>query len=152
MKTTLDLCIDEKQHLIQQRKQTSNDIKNLKLRILTLQDQVNKLKRNNQPVTKKTLTNSSSTIKRRIVRKKPKKSCLEILLDQNQSSTFIDDFHNQSSVLYQMSPRTDRLNISQRKQQQRFRTCSLCDCHTTSSLMKRKTRQSTTTIKPKRKC
>ncbi|CAF3889531.1 unnamed protein product [Rotaria sp. Silwood2] len=151
LKTNLDLCIDEKQHLIQQKKQTTDEIKRLKLRLLALQDQIHKLKRNNQPINKKTSTNTSSTIKKRIIKKKSKKSCLEMLLDQNQSSTFIDDLQNESSVLYRTSPpKFDRFDINPWRRQ-RHRTCSLCDNHTQASLMKRKTRSSISSTVPKRK-
>ncbi|CAF4848757.1 unnamed protein product [Rotaria sp. Silwood1] len=151
LKTNLDLCIDEKQHYIQQHKQTTNEIKRLKLRILALQDQIHKLKRNDQTINKKTLMNSSSTIKKRIIKKKPKKSCLEMLLDQNQSSTFIDDLQNESSILYRTSPsKSDRLDINPWRRQ-RHRTCSLCDNHTQASLMKRKRRPSISSTIPKRK-
>ena len=132
LKTNLDLCIDEKQNLIQQRTQTTNDVKKLKLRILALQDQVHKLKRNSLSTTKKPAT----TTKKRVVKKKPKKSCLEMLLDQN--STLIDDLQDHSSVLYRVSAaRSDR---RRRPITQRRRPCSLCDYHTESSLMKRKVR------------
>jgi hypothetical protein len=135
LKTNLDLCIDEKQHLIQQRTQTSNEIKKLKLRILALQDQVQKFKRNNQTtINKKPLLN----IKKRIIKKKPKQTCLEMLLDQNQNSTFIDDLQNESSILYRVSSsKSDRP-----RRPRRHRACSLCDYHTESSLMKRKRRLS----------
>ncbi|CAF2263431.1 unnamed protein product [Rotaria magnacalcarata] len=151
LKTNLDLCIDEKQHLMQQRTQATNEIKKLKLRILSLQDQVHKLKRNNQPVNKRHVVTSSSTLKRRLVKKKPKASCLEVLLDQNQSSTFIDDLHNESSILYRMSPLKSDVYDGNRWQQQRQRTCSLCDYHTQASLMKRKRRPSMTSTISKRK-
>lgn len=92
LKTNFDLCIDEKQHLIQQKNQINNEFKKLKLRVLALQDQIYKLKRNNHP---KDLIPIVS-IKRRIIKKKPKKSCLELLLDQN--STLIDDLQNESLI------------------------------------------------------
>jgi hypothetical protein len=134
LKTNLDLCIDEKQHLIQQRTQTSNEIKKLKLRILALQDQVQKFKRNNQTINKKPLAN----IKKRIIKKKSKPTCLEMLLDQNQNSTFIDDLQNESSILYRVSStKSDRW-----RRPRRHRACSLCDYHTESSLMKRKRQSS----------
>ncbi len=135
LKTNLDLCLDEKQHLLQQRTQTTSEMKKLKLRILALQDQVHKLKRTNPPMNKKTMNPIVSTTKKRIIKKKPKKTCLEMLLDQNQSSTFIDDLQDQSSIRYRVSPpKTNRWR--------RHRTCSLCDYHTESSLMKRKRRSS----------
>ncbi len=134
LKTNLDLCIDEKQHLIQQRTQTNNEIKKLKLRILALQDQVHKFKRNNP----KNFNAVPSTMKKRVMKKKTKKSCLEMLLDQNQNSTFIDDLHDQSSILYRVSTaKSDRW-----RRPRRHRACSLCDYHTESSLMKRKIRPS----------
>ncbi|CAF3604890.1 unnamed protein product [Rotaria sordida] len=151
LKTNLDLCIDEKQHLMQKQKQTTNEIKQFKLRILALQDQINKLKRNNQLINKKNFINSSSTIRKRITKKKkPKTSCLEMLLDQN--STFIDDFQNESSILYRTLPsKSDKFNINQWRRQRRYRTCSLCDCHTQASFMKRKRQSSISSAIPKRK-
>ena len=135
LKTNLDLCIDEKQHLIQQRTQTTNEVKKLKLRILALQDQVHKFKRNSLSTTKKPV----STTKKRVVKKKSKKSCLEVLLDQD--STFIDDLQDRSSVLYRVSTaRSDRRRRRSPPSPQRRRPCSLCDYHTESSLMKRKIR------------
>ncbi len=135
LKTNLDLCIDEKQQLIQQRTQTTNEMKKLKLRILALQDQIQKFKRNNPPMNKKNINTPLLTRKKRMIKKKTKKSCLEMLLDQNQSSILLDDLHDQSSELYRVSPiKSNRWR--------RHRTCSLCDYHTESSLMKRKRRTS----------
>jgi predicted nuclease with TOPRIM domain len=99
LKTNYDLCIDEKQHLIEQKIQTNNELKQSKLRILALQDQIHKLKRNNN---NKNDLIPILTIKRRIIKKKPKKpmtkkSCLEMLLDQNV--TLIDDLQNESFIL-----------------------------------------------------
>ncbi len=93
LKTSLNLCIDEKQHLLEQKTEINNELKQSKLRILALQDQIYKLKRNNQKDSIPLIT-----IKRRIIKKKPRttKSCLEMLLDQN--ATFIDDRHNESIV------------------------------------------------------
>ena len=145
LKTNLDLCINEKQHLTQQRTQTTSEMKKLKLRILALQDQVHKLKRNSliTNTTKKSLVSQPLTTnkKRPIIKKKPKKSCLEMLLDQN--SSFIDDLQDESSVLYRVSSAksTERLR-RRRQQQQHHRPCSLCDYHTESSLMKRRRRPS----------
>ena len=138
LKTNLNLCIDEKQHLIQQRTQTTNETKKLKLRILSLQDQVHKLKRMNQSMNNR---NNPTIEKKRIIKKKPKKTCLEMLLDQNQSSTLLDDLQDESSIRYRISsiPKSNRF--------QRQRLCSLCDYHTTSSLMKCKGRISTITKK-----
>lgn len=89
----MNLCIDEKQHLLEQKTEINNELKQSKLRILALQDQIYKLKRNNQKDSIPLIT-----IKRRIIKKKPRttKSCLEMLLDQN--ATFIDDRHNESIV------------------------------------------------------
>lgn len=138
LKTNLDLCIDEKQHLLQQRAQNTSEMKKLKLRILSLQDQVQKLKRTNPMTTKKTtLTTPVSTVKKRGMKKKSKKSCLEMLLDQN--STLIDDLQDESSILYRVSSgKSNRW----RRSTPRYRACSLCDDHTQSSLMKRKRRSS----------
>jgi hypothetical protein len=58
-----------------------------------------------------------------------------MLLDQNQSSTFIDDLQDESSILYHVSPLKS-------PRWRRHRTCSLCDNHTQSSLMKRRRRLS----------
>jgi hypothetical protein len=150
LKTNLDLCIDEKQHLIQQRTQTANEVKKLKLRILALQDQVQKLKRKNQPVNKKNAFTPSLTKKKRIIKKKPKKSCLEMLLDANQSSAFLDDLQDDSSLLYRVS--SPRSNGFSTNRQRRHRTCSLCDYHTESSLMKRKRRPSISSTISKKRC
>lgn len=140
LKTNLDLCIDEKQHLLQQRTQNTNEMKKLKLRILSLQDQIHKLKRTNPMMTKKPLITSVSTVKKRGMKKKSKKSCLEMLLDQN--STLIDDLQDESSILYRVSSgKVDRW----RRSTPRHRACSLCDDHTQSSLMKRKRRPSMST-------
>jgi hypothetical protein len=153
LKTNLDLCIDEKQHLIEQRTQTSNELRKLKLRILALQDQIHKLKRNNQPISKKNVFTPSSTIKKRIIKKKPKKTCLEVLLDQNQSSAFLDDLQGDSSFLYRMSsPRSPGFSTNRRQRLRRHRTCSLCDYHTEASLMKRKRRPSISSTIPKKRC
>ncbi|CAF1450168.1 unnamed protein product [Adineta ricciae] len=114
LKTEYNLCLDEKQHLLQQKNQLSNELKKTKLRILSLQDQVYKLKRESN---EKKFNNSSSTstINRRVIKKKSKKSmmsktCLELLLDQN--STLIDEQLNQS--LMSNRPR-------------RRQSCSLCN-------------------------
>lgn len=114
-------------------------MKKLKLRILALQDQVHKLKRNNQPINKKIFnTPLKPPTKKRINKKKTKQTCLEMLLDQNQSSTFIDDLQDESSILYRVSPtKADRW-----RRTRRHRACSLCDYHTESSIMKRKQRPS----------
>jgi hypothetical protein len=136
LKTNLDLCMDEKQDLIQQKTQTTNEIKRLKLRILALQDQVHGLKQNN----KKDLTSTPIlTINRRIIKKKPKKStttksCLEMLLDQN--ATLIDDLHNEPL-------------ISNRR---RHHSCSLCDHQSENSFIKRKRRPSASSIISRRRC
>lgn len=151
LKTKLDICVDEKQHLMQQKTEALNDVKSLKLRILALQDQVHKLKRVNQPNKKKNSTSSAPTLRKRIVKKKPRKSCLELLLDQNQSSMFLDDLQNESSILCRKSaPKSDRSDRNPWRRQ-RFRTCSLCDCHTQSSLMKRKRQPSMSSTISKRK-
>lgn len=143
LKTNLDLCIDEKQHLLQQRTQNATELKKLKLRILALQDQIHKLKRTNPLTTTTTTTKKKSfpapgsTMKKRGIKRKSKKSCLEMLLDQN--STLIDDLQDESSLLYRVSAtKSDRW----RRPGQRHRACSLCDNHTQSSLMKRKRRSS----------
>ncbi|CAF0935825.1 unnamed protein product [Adineta ricciae] len=124
LKTEYNLCLDEKQHLLQQKNQLSNELKKAKLRILSLQDQVYKLKRESN---EKKFNNSSSTstINRRVIKKKPKKSmmsktCLELLLDQN--STLIDEQLNQSLM-------------SNRPRQRR--SCSLCN-HQKDKLLPRK--------------
>jgi chromosome segregation ATPase len=149
LKTNLDLCIDEKQHLIQQRAQTGNELKKLKLRILALQDQVHRLRRNNQSTNKKNANTPISSMKKRVTKKtKSKKSCLEVLLDQN--STFRDDLQDESSILYRITPsKSDRFPSSYR---QRHRTCSLCDHHTETSLMKRRRRPSISSTIPKKRC
>lgn len=117
LKTEYNLCLDEKQHLVQQKNQLSNELKKTKLRILSLQDQVYKLKRESNEK-KSNNTSSTSTINRRVIKKKSKKftmskSCLELLLDQN--STLIDEQLNQSL----MSNRPPR--------RRRHRSCSLCN-------------------------
>lgn len=99
LKTNLDLCLDEKQNLIEQKNQINNEFKKSKLRILALQDQIYKLKQNNSHHQKDLIPIVS--IKRRIIKKKPKKfsttkSCLELLLDQN--ATIIDDLQNESFI------------------------------------------------------
>jgi len=122
LKTNYDLCIDEKQDLIQQKLQINNQLKQSKLRILALQDQIYKLKRNNQ------INNNNNkndlipilTLKRRIIKKKPKKllttkSCLEMLLEQNESL------------------------ISNKRRQH---SCSLCDHQSENSFIKLKQRPS----------
>lgn len=153
LKTSLDLCLDEKQHLAQQRTQTTSEMKKLKLRVLALQDQLHKLRRNNLMTNKKTVNNPGTTAnKRRIVKRTPKKttpskSCLEILLDQNQSHSIIDDLNDQSSILYRPTTRRNSGLLPKMRQ----RTCSLCDHHTETSLMKRKRRPSTTTIVTKKR-
>ena len=96
LKTNYELCIDEKQHLLEQKVHTNNELKTSKLRILALQDQIQKFKRSNKNDLLPTLT-----LKRRTIKKKPKKSigtksCLEMLLDQN--GTLIDDLPNESFV------------------------------------------------------
>lgn len=111
LKTNYELCISEKQHLTDQRTQINAELKNSKLRILALQDQLHKLKRN-QP--DRHHQDPPLIIKRGIIKKKTKKyprtkSCLEMLLDQN--ATIIDDLHNQSIV-------------SNKPLQ---RSCSMCD-------------------------
>jgi predicted nuclease with TOPRIM domain len=121
LKTNYDLCIDEKQDLIQQKLQINNQLKQSKLRILSLQDQIYKLKQNNH--NKKDLI-PILTLKRRIIKKKPKKSCLEMLLDQN--ATLIDDLHNESFI----------------SNKQRQHSCSLCDHQTENSFIKPKRRPS----------
>ncbi|CAF4521673.1 unnamed protein product [Rotaria sp. Silwood2] len=140
LKTNYDLCNDEKQHLIQQKTQLNNELKQFKLRILTLQDQIHKLKRNNQINNEKDLISKSIlTIKRRTIKKKPKKSsttksCLELLLDQN--STLIDDLQNESLV-------------SNRRQDH---SCSLCDHQSENSFRQRKRRSSISSILSKPRC
>lgn len=151
LKTNLDLCIDEKQHLSQQRTQTVGEVKKLKLRILALQDQIHKLKRNNLPLNKKNNLNHPATgPKRKIIKKSPKKgkSCLEMLLDQSQSATFMDDLRDQSSILYRMGPSKGNGLASK----QRHRACSLCDHHTETSLMKRRRRPSMSSAMNKKRC
>ncbi|CAF4925590.1 unnamed protein product, partial [Rotaria sp. Silwood2] len=129
-----------KQHLIQQKTQLNNELKQFKLRILTLQDQIHKLKRNNQINNEKDLISKSIlTIKRRTIKKKPKKSsttksCLELLLDQN--STLIDDLQNESLV-------------SNRRQDH---SCSLCDHQSENSFRQRKRRSSISSILSKPRC
>lgn len=107
LKTAYNICIDEKQLLLDQKTQLNDDLKKLELRVLALQDQIHKLKRNNQinnqpdPISK-----SALTMKRRTIKKKPKKptvtamakSCLELLLDQN--ATLVDDLQNESIISY----------------------------------------------------
>lgn len=136
LKTNLDLCIDEKQHLVQQRAQTSSELKKLKLRVLALQDQVHKLRRNN-------LTNnnkkSPTKTKRRINKKNGRKSCLEMLLDQNQSVSIMEDLHDRSSIIYR--PKETR--------RRNFNDFHLHDHHTETSWMKRKTRAN---VNPRKRC
>jgi hypothetical protein len=152
LKTNLDLCIDEKQHLIQQRTQTSSELKKLKLRVLALQDQIYKLKRNNQPTIKKNMITPSLTKKKRIIKKKPKKSCLELLLNQSSTSTFMDDLPDESSNLYRVSSVKSQGFGANRWRRQRRYGCSLCDYHTEASLMKRRKRSSIPSTVPKKKC
>jgi len=126
LKTNYDLCIDEKQDLIQQKLKINNELKQSKLRILALQNQIHKLKQNNH--NKKDLI-PILTLKRRIIKKKPKKllttkSCLEMLLDQN--ATLIDDLHNESLI----------------SNKQRQHSCSLCDHQSENSFIKPKQRPS----------
>ncbi|UJR28714.1 hypothetical protein I4U23_009943 [Adineta vaga] len=127
IKTDYNLCLDDKQQLIQEKNQSNIELKKAKLRILSLQDQIFKLKRNLND--KKEISSSSiSTINRRIIKKKPKKpimnkSCLELLLDQN--STLIDEQLNQSV-------------ISDRRRQ---RSCSLC-IHQNDNLLSKHNKQS----------
>ncbi|CAF1098835.1 unnamed protein product [Rotaria sordida] len=140
LKTNYDLCNDEKQHLIQQKIQINNELKQLKLRILSLQDQIYKLKRTNQTDNNTDLISKPMlTIKRRTIKKKPKKStttksCLELLLDQN--STLIDDLQNESLV-------------SNRRQDH---SCSLCDHQSENSFRQRKRRSSISLILPRPRC
>ena len=101
LKTNLELALAEKQQFAQQRTQAKSELKKAKLQVLSLQDQVQKLKRKQTKETKKDLNPPPLfIIQRRMMRKKAKKpfsstkSCLEILLDQNTS--FMDDLHNQS--------------------------------------------------------
>ena len=101
LKTNLELALAEKQQISEQRSQARSELKKAKLRILALQDQIQKLKRNQPKETKKDLNPPALfIIKRRLTRKKTKnpfattKSCLEILLDQNAS--FMDGLHDQS--------------------------------------------------------
>jgi hypothetical protein len=129
LKTNFDLCVDEKQQLIQQKTQLNNESKKFKLRILALQDQIHKLKRNNK---KEFIPTPILTINRRIIKKKPKKSitnksCLELLLEQD--STLFD--HRQNESL-----------ISNTQRRRRHRSCSLCDHQSENSLIKRKRRSS----------
>ncbi|CAF1063887.1 unnamed protein product [Adineta ricciae] len=136
LKTNLDLCIDEKQHLLQQRTQTGGEMKKLKLRTLALQDQIYKLKRNNQLSTKKNTIAPSLIKKKRAVKKRASTSCLEMLLDQNPSPRGAPvHFPEEAPTLYRVSsPKTWR--------RPRCHACSLCNYHTESSLMKRKKRPS----------
>jgi hypothetical protein len=138
LKTNLDLCIDEKQHLIQQRIQTNNELKKLKLQVLGLQDQIHKFKRNIQTIEKKelVLTPPILSIKRRMIKKKPRrpKSCLEMLLDQN--STLVDDLQNESFI----------------SNKPRHHSCSLCDYHGEPSFIKRKRRPSISSVLSKQRC
>ncbi|CAF0899230.1 unnamed protein product [Rotaria sp. Silwood1] len=140
LKTNYDLCNDEKQHLIQQKIQLNNELKQYKLRILSLQDQIHKLKRNSQINNEKDLIlKPILTIKRRTIKKKPKKSttaksCLELLLDQN--STLIDDLQNESLI---SNRRQDHL-------------CSLCDHQSENSFRQRKRRPSISSIISRPRC
>jgi predicted nuclease with TOPRIM domain len=131
LKTNYDLCIDEKQHLIEQKIQINNEFKKSKLRILALQDQIKKLKRNNKNDLIPILT-----IKRRTIKKKPKKSintksCLEMLLDQN--ATFIDDLQNESFISNK-------------------RSYHICNHLNEKSLIKRKRRPSISSTISKTRC
>jgi len=141
LKTNYDLCIDEKQDLIQQKLQINNQLKQSKLRILALQDQIQKLKRNNQ------INNNNNkndlipilTLKRRIIKKKPKKllttkSCLEMLLDQN--TTLIDDLQNESFI----------------SNKRRQHSSSLCEHQSENSFIKRKRRPSISSTISRTRC
>ncbi|CAF1204714.1 unnamed protein product [Adineta steineri] len=152
LKTSLDLIIDEKQHLIQQRTQTTSELKKFKLRILALQDQIHKLKRNNQLPNKKNIIKPSLIKKKRIIKKNPNKSCLEMLLDLNPSPRYADDLPNELSGRYRVSSaKSEKFNTNRWRRQQHYRACSLCDYHTEASLMKRKKRPSISSTMPKKK-
>ncbi|CAF0902786.1 unnamed protein product [Adineta steineri] len=131
LKTDFDLCVDEKQRLIQQKTQINNDLKQCKLRILALQDQIYKLKRNNKKEV--IITTPILTRNRRIIKKKPKKpiinkTCLELLLDQ--TSSFIDDYQNESFI------------SNKQRRRRRHRSCSLCNYENDNSFIKHKKRLS----------
>ncbi|CAF2044454.1 unnamed protein product [Rotaria magnacalcarata] len=139
LKTNLNLCIDEKQHLLEQKMQVHNELKSLKLRILALQDQIHKLKRTTAQLNDKPdfIPKPISTVNRRIIKKKSKKpttkSCLELLLDQN--STLIDDLNNESIISYR----------------RRNHSCSLCDHSNENSFRQRKRRSSKSSIIPRQR-
>ena len=140
LKTNYDLCLNEKQHLTDQRTQINNELKNSKLRILALQDQLHKFKRNQSNVTNKQQDSIPSfNVRRGIIKKKPRKtprtkSCLEILLDQN--ATIIDDLHNQSIV----------------SNKPRQRLCSICDHQKDQPFTARKRRTSISSTISKSRC
>jgi len=104
-----------------------------------LQDQIHKLKRNNQINNNKKDLIPILTIKRRRINKKPKKltttkSCLEMLLDQN--STLIDDIQNESLI----------------SNKQRHHSCSMCEHQNENSFIKRKRRPSISSTISRTKC
>ncbi len=136
LKTNFELCIDEKQNLIQQKIQINNELKKLKLRILQLQDQIDKLKRNNQ-INNNNNNKDFVPIKKRIIKKKPKKTCLEMLLDQN--ATLIDDLQNESLV-------------SNKQQHQQHHSCNICEHHNENSCIKRKRRPSISSTIARTRC
>lgn len=139
LKTNYDLCIDEKQHLTDQRTQINNELKKSKLRILALQDQLHKFKRNQSNLTSRHDQNPPLTIRRGIIKKKAKKfprtkSCLEMLLDQN--ATIIDDLHNQSII----------------SNKPRRHSCNICDHQNDPSAMTQKRRSSISSTISKTRC
>lgn len=106
LKTSVELCQEEKENVLKQRNQIRSDLKKTKLRILALQDQISKLKRNQMKNDVK--STPIVVVKRRISKKKVKKavrlkSCLELLLDQN--STLVDEQQNESSISIENSIR-----------------------------------------------
>lgn len=139
LKTNYDLCLNEKQHLTDQRTQINNELKKSKLRILALQDQLHKFKRNPSNLTSRHDLIPSLNVRRGIIKKKPKKiprmkSCLEILLDQD--ATIIDDLHNQSIV----------------SNKPRRRSCSICEHQKDQPLTARKRRTSISSTLSKNRC
>ena len=146
LKTNFDLCNDEKQNLTQQKTQINNELRQAKLRILALQDQIHKLNRTNETTNKLDLTlKPISAMQRRINTKKPKrsrmmtsrttkKSCLELLLEQ--SSTLTDDFENESSA----------------SNRQKQHSCSLCDPQIEYLFKQRKRQSSMSSIRSRRRC
>ncbi|CAF0919771.1 unnamed protein product, partial [Didymodactylos carnosus] len=117
LKTNLELSVDEKNQLVQQRNQNQIEIRNLKQNLSKCQQDLKQCRRK--------MTNNN----------KRKKSCLEVLLEQNPMSrdnSFVDDLDQPHQLFNRVTSAKSISETSSNFNRDTFtskkrRACSLCD-------------------------